>query len=70
MIKFNILVTKAAGEQILRGDRKTKQRWMNEANLELMEKRKVKNKSERYKTLHRGIRKICNKAQEKWINVK
>ena len=50
---FKVPITEAAEEQIPRVEMKTKQKWITEAILDLMKKRRqVKNNREKHETLH------------------
>ena len=57
------MVTEAEAKQVSRVERKTKQKWMTEDVLELIEKRRlVKMNREKYEKLNKETRKKCDKA--------
>ncbi|GFO08669.1 endonuclease-reverse transcriptase [Plakobranchus ocellatus] len=64
-------ITEAAEEEIPTKERKTKQKWMTEDILNLMDKRrKAKGEQGEYESIHREVRRKCEEAKEAWLNEK
>ncbi|GFR79578.1 endonuclease-reverse transcriptase [Elysia marginata] len=64
-------ITEAAEEEIPTKERKTKQKWMTEDILNLMDKRrKAKEEQEEYENIHKEVRRKCEEAKEAWLNEK
>ncbi|GFR69145.1 RNA-directed DNA polymerase from mobile element jockey-like [Elysia marginata] len=68
---FKSALTEAATEVIPSLERKSKQKWMANVILEMMdERRKAKGNKEKYKLQHKKVQEECNRAKENWINNK
>ncbi|GFO18885.1 endonuclease-reverse transcriptase [Plakobranchus ocellatus] len=64
-------ITEAAKEEIPTKEKKTKQKWMTEDILNLMDKRrKAKGEQGEYESIHREVRRNCEEAKEAWLNEK
>ncbi|GFO08712.1 endonuclease-reverse transcriptase [Plakobranchus ocellatus] len=61
----------AATEVIPKVKRKTKQKWMTEEILNMMEERRcAEGNKEKYEQIHKKVQEKCNMSKENWINEK
>ena len=61
-------ISVSATEIIRKVEKKTKQNWMTQESLDLMEeRRKAKAETEKCEKVHETIKKKCNEAKESWL---
>ncbi|GFS13690.1 endonuclease-reverse transcriptase [Elysia marginata] len=63
-------ITEAAEEEIPTKERKTKQKWVTEDILNLLDKRRKAKGEQEYESIHRKVRRKCEEAKEAWLNEK
>ena len=61
---------KHVNESAPKKGKKTKQKWITEEILNLMDERKKAKNTPAYKSLHKKVQNKCREAREQWINSK
>ncbi|GFO16281.1 craniofacial development protein 2-like [Plakobranchus ocellatus] len=68
---FKSAIMEAATEVIPKVKRKSKQKWMTEEILNMMEERRcAKGNKEKYEQIHKKVQEKCNMSKENWVNEK